>query len=67
MTTRTLTPHQYRLRAIVKRLVIDLGYLEQMSELGATQPRLHAAAVCLDRAVEVLNAELEAGRDRQIA
>lgn len=53
------TDHQLRLRAIVKRLVIDLGYLEYCGEQGLIMPDLAIGASHLDAAIDAFNEYLE--------
>lgn len=49
------TAHQQRLRAIVKRLVIELGYLEHCLATGRQAAQLETAAAGLDTAIDCLN------------
>ena len=62
MTTATLTTHhrhhQRRLRAVVKRLVIELGYLENCLTEGLQDTNVRAAAAGIDSAIECLNEHL---------
>lgn len=62
MTTTTLTTHrtdhQRRLRAIVKRLVIELGYLENCLTEGLQDANVRAAASGIDSAIARLNEHL---------
>ncbi|MGD1908079.1 MAG: hypothetical protein ACFB0C_19100 [Leptolyngbyaceae cyanobacterium] len=48
-------PQQRRLRTAVKRLVIELGYLERCLDEGLLDPDIHAAALHIDGAVDRLN------------
>ena len=52
------TNHQRRLQAIVKRLVIELGYLEHCLSEGRQDAHLENAAVSLDTAIDCLNEHL---------
>ena len=56
-TTRQ-TNHQRRLRAIVKRLVIELGYLEHCLTEGRQDTHLETAAAGIDTAIDCLNEHL---------
>ena len=62
MTTATLThqrtDHQRRLRAAVKRLVIELGYLEHCLTEGIQDTNIRTAAAGLDTAIDCLNEHL---------
>jgi hypothetical protein len=58
---------QRRLRTTVKRLVIELGYLERCQDEGLLDPNLHAAAVHIDGAVDRLNDYLAGARHAQRA
>ena len=62
MTTATLTTnhrnHQRRLRAVVKRLVIELGYLENCLTEGLQDANVRAAASGIDSAIDCLNEHL---------
>ena len=62
MTTATLTTkrttHQRRLRAAVKRLVIELGYLENCLTEGLQDANVRTAAAGLDTAIDCLNEHL---------
>lgn len=49
---------QRRLRAAVKRLVIELGYLEQCLAEGLQDSQVRTAAQGLDRAIACLNEHL---------
>ena len=57
-TTTTQTHHQRRLRAIVKRLVIELGYLEHCLAEGLQDANVQTAATGLDTAIDCLNEHL---------
>ena len=52
------TNHQRRLRAAVKRLVIELGYLENCVTEGRQDANIRAAAAGLDTAIDSLNEHL---------
>ena len=57
-TTSTLVNqafHQRRLREVVKRLVLELGYLEHCLEKGLQDPNIHTAATGIDTAIDCLN------------
>jgi len=56
-TTR-LTARQRRLRAISKRLVIELGYLEHCLAEGLQDPNVQTAAAGIDTAIDCLNEHL---------
>ena len=62
MTTATITTHrphhQHRLRAVVKRLVIELGYLENCLTEGLQDANVRAAAAGIDSAIDCLNEHL---------
>jgi len=58
ITTITQTNHQRRLRAIVKRLVIELGYLEHCLTEGRQGAHLETAAAGIDTAIDCLNEHL---------
>ena len=62
MTTATLTTHrthhQHRLRAAVKRLVIELGYLEHCLAEGLQDTQVRTAAAGLDTVIDCLNEHL---------
>ena len=53
-----LTPRQRRLRAIIKRLVIELGYLEYCLAEGLQDPNVQAAAAGIDAAIDCLQEHL---------
>lgn len=57
-TTRP-TAQQRRLRAIVKRLVIELGYLEHCLAEGLQDANVQTAAAGLDTAIDCLNEHLQ--------
>jgi hypothetical protein len=56
-TTRP-TARQRRLRAIAKRLVIELGYLEHCLAEGLQDPNVQTAAAGIDTAIDCLNEHL---------
>lgn len=56
-TTRQMS-HQRRLKAIVKRLVIELGYLEHCLTEGRQDTHLEIAAAGIDTAIDCLNEHL---------
>ena len=56
-TTRQ-TARQRRLRAITKRLVIELGYLEHCLAEGLQDPNVQTAAAGIDTAINCLNEHL---------
>ncbi|MEM6866913.1 MAG: hypothetical protein AAF528_00815 [Cyanobacteria bacterium P01_C01_bin.121] len=59
MNTAALsTAHQRRLRAIVKRLVIELGYLEHCLATGLQDANVETAAAGIDTAIDCLNEHL---------
>jgi hypothetical protein len=58
LTTDHPTARQRRLRAIVKRLVIELGYLEHCLAAGLEDANLHTAALSIDTAIDCLNEHL---------
>ncbi|MGD1904758.1 MAG: hypothetical protein ACFB0C_02055 [Leptolyngbyaceae cyanobacterium] len=58
MSTKNPTIQQRRLRMTVKRLVIELGYLERCLDEGLLDANIHAAALNLDGAVDRLNGYL---------
>ncbi|MGD1929069.1 MAG: hypothetical protein ACFB12_09165 [Leptolyngbyaceae cyanobacterium] len=47
--------HQRRLREVIKRLVIELGYLEHCLEKGLQDSHIQTAATGLDTAIDCLN------------
>ena len=57
--TSDRTAHYQRVRAIVKRLVIDLGYLERCQAEGIQDVRFQIAVAGLDASVDDLNTYLE--------
>ncbi|MDA0267684.1 MAG: hypothetical protein O2890_13885 [Cyanobacteria bacterium] len=65
MNTTHPTAQQRRLRTAVKRLVIELGYLECCLDEGLLDVNIHAAAVGLDSAVDRLNDYLAQDRAAQ--
>jgi len=56
-TTRP-TARQRRLRAIAKRLVIELGYLEHCLAEGLQDANVQTAAAGIDTAIDCLNEHL---------
>ena len=46
--------HQNRLRQAVKRLVIELGYLEHCLEQGLQDQNIRTAAIGIDTAIDCL-------------
>ena len=52
------TARQRRLRDIVKRLVIELGYLEHCLAKGLQDPIVQTAAAGIDTAIDCLNEHL---------
>ena len=62
MITTTSIPHcsdhQRRLRAVVKRLVIELGYLEYCLAEGIQDTHLRTAATGIDTAIDCVNEHL---------
>lgn len=62
MTTASVaihsTDHQRRVRAAVKRLVIELGYLEHCLSRGLQDANIRAAVSGLDSAIDCLNEHL---------
>jgi hypothetical protein len=60
-TTLSLSPqrlHQRRLRETVKRLVIELGYLDHYLQTSSPDPGLQTVAGYLDTAITYLNQHL---------
>lgn len=53
------TAHELRIRQIVKRLVIDLGYIEHWSDQSIVMPDLAIAAGHIDDAISSLNEYLD--------
>ena len=47
--------HQRRLREAIKRLVIELGYLEHCLEKGSQDTNIRTAATGIDTAIDCLN------------
>jgi len=58
ISTTGLTARQRRLRAITKRLVIELGYLEHCLAEGLQDANVQTAAAGLDTAIDCLNDHL---------
>ncbi|MEM9814855.1 MAG: hypothetical protein AAF827_00360 [Cyanobacteria bacterium P01_D01_bin.6] len=58
ITTTHPTARQRRLRGIVKRLVIELGYLEHCLAEGLQDPNVQTAATGIDTAIDCLNEHL---------
>lgn len=58
------TAHQLRLRAIVKRLVIDLGYLENYLSSSHENSILYLVAWNLNIVIDTLNGHLECDREK---
>ncbi|MEM1307922.1 MAG: hypothetical protein AAGF98_00220 [Cyanobacteria bacterium P01_H01_bin.153] len=59
VTLATSQPaQQRRLRSVVKRLVIDLGYLEHCLAEGIQDTNVRKAAKGLDSAIDCLNLHL---------
>ncbi|MGF1460314.1 MAG: hypothetical protein ACFBSG_14975 [Leptolyngbyaceae cyanobacterium] len=62
LETTAFTPqpvhHQRRLRTIVKRLVIELWYLEHCLDNGLRDPQVETAAAGIDTAIDCLNQHL---------
>ena len=54
----TQTHHQHRLKTIVKRLVIELGYLEHYLSEGRQDTHLETAAISIDTAIDSLTEHL---------
>jgi hypothetical protein len=67
MRNITHRTQQRRLRMAVKRLVIELGYLERCLDEGLLDPDIHAAALHIDGAVDRLNDYLAGTRHTQRA
>ena len=57
-TATRQTARQRRLRAITKRLVIELGYLEHCLAEGLQDPNVQTAAAGIDTAIDCLNEHL---------
>jgi len=57
-STTDSTARQRRLRAIAKRLVIELGYLEHCLAQGLQDTNVQAAATDIDAAINRLNEHL---------
>lgn len=49
------TARQRRLRAVVKRLVIELGHLEHCLAEGVPDAHIRTAAAGIDQAIDCLN------------
>ena len=60
LTTHDPAARQSRLRTLVKRLVIELGYLEYCLDKNHENPNLQTAALSLDTAIDCLNEHLVA-------
>jgi len=58
ITTTRQTARQRRLRAIAKRLVIELGYLEHCLAEGLQDANVQTAAAGIDTAIDCLNEHL---------
>jgi hypothetical protein len=58
ITTTCQTHQQRRLKAIVKRLVIELGYLEHCLIECCQDAHLETAAAGIDTAIDCLNEHL---------
>jgi hypothetical protein len=58
MTTAQITQRQRRLRSLVQRLVIELGYLEHCLAEGVQDTHLQTAAAGLDTAIDCVNEHL---------
>jgi hypothetical protein len=58
MTTAQITQRQRRLRSLVQRLVIELGYLEHCLAEGVQDTNLQTAAAGLDTAIDCVNEHL---------
>lgn len=58
LSATRLTFHQRRLRAIVQRLVIELGYLEHCLAEGLQDTNVQTAAAGIDTAIDCLNEHL---------
>lgn len=56
--TTTDTTHRRRLRAIVKTLVTELGYLEHCLAEGLQDASVQTAAAGIDTAIDCLNDHL---------
>lgn len=67
MNTQYSTAQQRRIRTTIKRLVIELGYLERCLDEGLLDTHIHAATLGLDDAVDRLNAYLANGSTTQRA
>ncbi len=60
LSTTHPTARQRRLKAIVKSLVIELGYLEYCLAEGLQDDHIQTAAVSIDMAIDCLNEHLSA-------
>jgi len=58
ITTTRQSARQRRLRAIAKRLVIELGYLEHCLAEGLQDTNVQTAAAGIDTAIDCLNEHL---------
>ncbi|MDB9529584.1 hypothetical protein PN498_26575 [Oscillatoria sp. CS-180] len=58
LTTTHPAARQRRLRAIVKRLVVELGYLEHCLAEGLQDTNVQTAAAGIDTAIDCLNEHL---------
>ena len=58
LTTDHPTARQRRLRTMVKRLVIELGYLEYCLAAGLEDANLQTAALSIDTTIDCLNEHL---------
>ncbi|MGD1939873.1 MAG: hypothetical protein ACFB0G_01040 [Leptolyngbyaceae cyanobacterium] len=69
MTTATQEPithpiptaafHEARIKAMLKRLVIQLGYLQQQVESGVSDPSVSYASLAIDTSIDALTDHLE--------
>jgi hypothetical protein len=58
LSTTRQSDRQRRLRAITKRLVIELGYLEHCLAEGLQDTNVQTAAAGIDTAIDCLNEHL---------
>jgi hypothetical protein len=58
LSTTRQSDRQRRLRAITKRLVIELGYLEHCLAEGLQDANVQTAAAGIDTAIDCLNEHL---------
>ena len=58
VTMNNRTNHQRRLRAAVKQLIIELGYLEKCVTEGLQDANINAAAAGIDTAIDCINEHL---------